>query len=221
MNSVSRLDQDRQQDMSGLASLPGLEAVSGQLAGLIAVLRAEQARRQAGAAVRRPAWKNLVFTGGRVPARPGRPGPFPGGHRLPRLHRRTARRDLRHPGRRGRVHPHPRSRPQGRHRPGPGRSRPWLRKRPASRPAPRPGHRQPGPTSHNRLHLPGSGRAEHDPRDGHPRAHPSHRPARTRPMARPVPIAGRAVTGRGTNRQRLLPIQKAGRLFYAPLFLNT
>ena len=64
LNSAPRLDQDRQQGMSGLASRPGLEAVSGQLAGLIAVLRAEQARRQAGAAVRRPAWKNLVFTGG-------------------------------------------------------------------------------------------------------------------------------------------------------------
>jgi len=44
---------------------PGLgEFVHEQLAGLIAVLRAEQARRQAGTAVRRAAWKNLVFTGG-------------------------------------------------------------------------------------------------------------------------------------------------------------
>ena len=50
--------------MGGLASLPGLEAVSEQLAGLIAVLRAEQARRRASLAVSRPAWKNLVFTGG-------------------------------------------------------------------------------------------------------------------------------------------------------------
>jgi hypothetical protein len=41
--------------------LPGLEAVSDQLAGLITVLRAEQARR-AGIEIRRPAWKNLVFT---------------------------------------------------------------------------------------------------------------------------------------------------------------
>jgi ATPase family associated with various cellular activities (AAA) len=48
----------------GLASLPGLETVTEQLAGPIAVLRAEQARCQAGAAVTRPAWKNLVFTGG-------------------------------------------------------------------------------------------------------------------------------------------------------------
>ena len=56
--------RDREQDMGGLESLPGLEAVSEQLAGLVAVLRAEQARRQAGLAVRRPAWKNLVFTGG-------------------------------------------------------------------------------------------------------------------------------------------------------------
>ncbi|HEX2744103.1 MAG TPA: AAA family ATPase [Streptosporangiaceae bacterium] len=62
MTSVPELDQDR--DMGGLAGLAGLEAVSEQLAGPIAVLRAEQARRQAGAAVTRAAWKNLIFTGG-------------------------------------------------------------------------------------------------------------------------------------------------------------
>jgi hypothetical protein len=38
--------------------------VTGQIADLIAVLRAEQARRQAGMQIRRAAWKNLVFTGG-------------------------------------------------------------------------------------------------------------------------------------------------------------
>jgi ATP-dependent exoDNAse (exonuclease V) alpha subunit len=38
--------------------------VTGQIADLIAVLRAEQARRQAGIQIRRTAWKNLVFTGG-------------------------------------------------------------------------------------------------------------------------------------------------------------
>jgi hypothetical protein len=66
VNSTPRLDQDldREHGMGGLASLPGLEAVSEQLASLIAVLRAKQARRQAGTAVRRAAWKNLVFTGG-------------------------------------------------------------------------------------------------------------------------------------------------------------
>ena len=63
-NGARGLARDREQDTGGLASLPGLETVSGQLAGLIAVLRAEQARRQAGLAVRRQAWKNLVFTGG-------------------------------------------------------------------------------------------------------------------------------------------------------------
>ena len=47
-----------------LAALPGLETVTEQLAGPIAVLRAEQARRQAGIEISRPAWKNLVFTGG-------------------------------------------------------------------------------------------------------------------------------------------------------------
>lgn len=64
MNGTPRLDSDREQGTGGLASLPGLETVTEQLAGPIAVLRAEQARRQAGAAVTRPAWKNLVFTGG-------------------------------------------------------------------------------------------------------------------------------------------------------------
>ena len=51
-------------DLGGLAALPGLETVTGQIADLIAVLQAEQARRQAGMQIRRPAWKNLVFTGG-------------------------------------------------------------------------------------------------------------------------------------------------------------
>jgi len=64
VTSVPELDQNRERDMGGLASLAGLEAVSEQLAGPIAVLRAEQARRKAGAAVTRAAWKNLIFTGG-------------------------------------------------------------------------------------------------------------------------------------------------------------
>ena len=51
-------------DLAGLAALPGLETVAGQIADLLAVLRAEQARRHAGIAISRPAWKNLVFTGG-------------------------------------------------------------------------------------------------------------------------------------------------------------
>jgi hypothetical protein len=64
VNGTPGLGQDREHDMGGLASLPGLEAVCEQLAERIAVLRAEQARRRAGAAVTRPVWKNLVFTGG-------------------------------------------------------------------------------------------------------------------------------------------------------------
>jgi hypothetical protein len=64
VKGVPELDQDRGRDMGGLAGLAGLETVSEQLAGPIAVLRAEQARRQAGAVVTREAWKNLVFTGG-------------------------------------------------------------------------------------------------------------------------------------------------------------
>jgi hypothetical protein len=51
-------------DTGGLAALAGLEMVAGQLAPLVTVLRAEQARRKAGIAVSRPAWKNLIFTGG-------------------------------------------------------------------------------------------------------------------------------------------------------------
>ena len=56
-------DQARQ-DLGGLAGLPGLETVTEQLAGVIAVVKAEVARRDAGVAVARPAWKNLVFAGG-------------------------------------------------------------------------------------------------------------------------------------------------------------
>jgi len=52
------------QDLGGLERLPGLNAVTGQLEPWFAVVRAEQARRQAGATITRPAWKNLVFTGG-------------------------------------------------------------------------------------------------------------------------------------------------------------
>ena len=48
----------------GLAGLAGLEMAAGQLTALVTVLRAEQARRTAGIAISRPAWKNLVFTGG-------------------------------------------------------------------------------------------------------------------------------------------------------------
>jgi stage V sporulation protein K len=51
-------------DIGGLADLPGLKTVRDQLAERIVVLRAEQARRNAGAEIRRTAWKNLVFTGG-------------------------------------------------------------------------------------------------------------------------------------------------------------
>ena len=65
VNSTPGPDQDldREPGMGGLAGL-GLEAVGEQFDGLVAVLRAEQARRQAGTAVTRTAWKNLVFTGG-------------------------------------------------------------------------------------------------------------------------------------------------------------
>jgi hypothetical protein len=57
-------DQSCGQDMDELAGLPGLEPVHAQLVGWIAVIRAELARREAGIAVGRPVWKNLVFTGG-------------------------------------------------------------------------------------------------------------------------------------------------------------
>lgn len=87
VNGTPRPDQDldRETGMGGLAGLPGLKAVSEQLDGLIAVLRAEQARRQAGTAVARAAWKKLVFTGG-----PGS-GKNPGGQGgRPHLHRARA-----------------------------------------------------------------------------------------------------------------------------------
>jgi len=63
-HGATGLARDRGQDLGGLAGLPGLDPVAGQLGERIAVLRAEQARRQAGLAIKRPAWKNLVFTGG-------------------------------------------------------------------------------------------------------------------------------------------------------------
>ena len=50
--------------VEGLADLLGRETVRAQLGDVIAVLEAEQSRRAAGSAVRRPVWKNLVFTGG-------------------------------------------------------------------------------------------------------------------------------------------------------------
>jgi len=48
----------------GLDGLPGLQSVRDQLADVLAVIRAEQARAAAGAVVTRRVWKNLVFTGG-------------------------------------------------------------------------------------------------------------------------------------------------------------
>jgi len=64
-------------DTGGLVAVPGLEMVAGQFAPLITVLRAEQARRKAGIQITRPAWKNLVFTGGPAPASPAPPQPSP------------------------------------------------------------------------------------------------------------------------------------------------
>ena len=49
---------------AGVSGLQGLEVVRSQLDGVIAVMKAEQARAKAGSAVRRRVWKNLVFTGG-------------------------------------------------------------------------------------------------------------------------------------------------------------
>jgi hypothetical protein len=48
----------------GLTDLRGLGAVRDQLDEVIAVLEAEQGRKGRGVVVQRPAWKNLVFTGG-------------------------------------------------------------------------------------------------------------------------------------------------------------
>lgn len=78
MNGNSKLGQDSD-DIGGLGGLPGLKAVRDQLAERITVLQAEQARRNAGAEIRRPAWKNLVFTGGPDTGKSGRQQPLPGG----------------------------------------------------------------------------------------------------------------------------------------------
>jgi hypothetical protein len=64
LNSGPRLDRCSEEDIGGLAGLPGLEAVGDQLAARIAVLQVERARRDAGIEVRKPAWKNLAFAGG-------------------------------------------------------------------------------------------------------------------------------------------------------------
>jgi hypothetical protein len=61
---MTALDPASAAGTGGLAALAGLERAAGQLAPLITVLQAEQARRKAGIAITRPAWKNLVFTGG-------------------------------------------------------------------------------------------------------------------------------------------------------------
>ncbi len=53
-----------EQEAGERGQLTGLDTVTQQLTGLITVLRAEQARRQAGIEITRPAWKNLVFTDG-------------------------------------------------------------------------------------------------------------------------------------------------------------
>jgi hypothetical protein len=56
---MTALDPFPYPDAGGLGVLPGLEVVAGQLAPLITVLRAGQARRRAGIQISRPAWKNL------------------------------------------------------------------------------------------------------------------------------------------------------------------
>ena len=61
---MTALDPASAAGAGGLAALAGLEMAAGQLAPLLTVLRAERARRKAGIAISRPAWKNLVFTGG-------------------------------------------------------------------------------------------------------------------------------------------------------------
>jgi transcriptional regulator with XRE-family HTH domain len=48
----------------GLAALLHRETVHGPLNEVMAALKAQQSRRAAGSTVRRPVWKNLVFTGG-------------------------------------------------------------------------------------------------------------------------------------------------------------
>lgn len=52
---MTALDPASAPDMGGLAALAGLEMAAGQLAPLVTVLRAEQARRTAGIAISRPA----------------------------------------------------------------------------------------------------------------------------------------------------------------------
>lgn len=75
-STMTVLDPASVLDTGGLAALPGLEVVAGQLEPLmITVLRAEQARRKAGIAISRPAWKNLVSPAAPAPASPAPPPP--------------------------------------------------------------------------------------------------------------------------------------------------
>jgi hypothetical protein len=64
--TMTALDPASAKCTGGLAALAGLEMAAGQLTPLLMVLRAEQARRKAGIAVSRPAWKNLVFAGAAI-----------------------------------------------------------------------------------------------------------------------------------------------------------
>ena len=57
---MTALDPASATGPGGLAALAGLEMAAGQLAPLLMVLRAEQARRTADITVSRPAWKNLL-----------------------------------------------------------------------------------------------------------------------------------------------------------------
>ena len=78
MNGNSKLGQDSD-DIGGLGGLPGLKAVRDQLAERITVLQAEQARRNAGAEIRRPRGRTWYSPAAPVPANPGRQQPLPGG----------------------------------------------------------------------------------------------------------------------------------------------
>ena len=51
---MTAVDPNPGPDTGGLTALPGLEMAAGQLAPLITVLRAEQARRKAGIQITRP-----------------------------------------------------------------------------------------------------------------------------------------------------------------------
>ena len=178
---MTALDPASVPDTGGLAALAG-EMAAGQLTPLVTVLRAEQARRTAGIAISRPAWKNLVFTGGprhrQIPRRRRHRPPVPRPRRAEL--RQSDRTPRRRPGRRyrpGYRDADPRG-GQGHRRPGDDYRRARLARPARPRPAPAP------------LPVPAPDRSPEVPR--RPTRHHPGRPGPLRDMLHAAPALAAA-----------------------------